>query len=107
MGVPTDYAFTPADNALVRARVEVARREMAALARSFEERQLRVQTVVIEHPFPAPVILDYAERNAVDLIALTTHGHGGAVRLALGSIADKVVRGAQVPVLLYRPPAQT
>ena len=49
-----------------------------------------------------PAVLDYAEKNGVDLIALTTHGRGGAARLIVGSVADKVVRGAQVPVLLYR-----
>ena len=40
--------------------------------------------------------------EGVDLIALTTHGRTGLLRLALGSVADKVVRGAPVPVLLQR-----
>jgi nucleotide-binding universal stress UspA family protein len=64
---------------------------------------IRVATVVSNDDFAAGAVLGYAERNPTDLIALTTHGHGAAVRLMLGSVADKVTRGAEVPVLLYRP----
>lgn len=41
--------------------------------------------------------------KGADLIVLTTHGRGGLGRVVLGSVADKVVRGAASPVLLYRP----
>lgn len=50
----------------------------------------------------AAQILDYAETYAVDVIALSTHGHGGVRRLLLGSVADKVIRSARVPVLVVR-----
>lgn len=53
---------------------------------------------------PAPAIPAYARRHGVDLIGMSTHGHGGLRRLILGSVADKVLRGASTPVLLYRPP---
>lgn len=48
-------------------------------------------------------ILDYARQNENDLIAISTRGHSGIKRLALGSVADKVLRGADVPVLLKGP----
>jgi nucleotide-binding universal stress UspA family protein len=51
-------------------------------------------------------ILDYARDHSVDLIALATHGRGGLTRMLLGSVADKVVRGASTPVLLQRPSAE-
>jgi nucleotide-binding universal stress UspA family protein len=51
---------------------------------------------------PAVTIIEYAREHAADLIALTTHGRSGAMRLLLGSVADKVVRGAGVPVLIQR-----
>jgi nucleotide-binding universal stress UspA family protein len=47
-------------------------------------------------------ILDYAERNRVDVVAMATHGRGGVARLILGSVADKVIRGGNTPVLLHR-----
>jgi hypothetical protein len=47
------------------------------------------------------------ERNlAVSLIALETHGRRGLPRLLLGSVADKVIRGASVPVLVHRSPTK-
>jgi nucleotide-binding universal stress UspA family protein len=47
-------------------------------------------------------ILEAAKREGATLIALSTHGRTGAARWALGSVAEKVVRGAPVPVLLMR-----
>lgn len=52
---------------------------------------------------PAAEILDLARAYGVSLIAMSTHGRGGVARLLVGSVADKVLRGATVPVLLYRP----
>lgn len=51
---------------------------------------------------PAPTILELAEEEDADLIALGTHGRGGLRRLILGSVADKVIRGTHRPVLVHR-----
>ncbi len=45
-------------------------------------------------------------RTGADLILLSSHGRGAVARFWLGSIADKLVRKAPVPVLLVRPPEQ-
>jgi nucleotide-binding universal stress UspA family protein len=47
-------------------------------------------------------ILKAAEEIGADLIAMSTHGRSGLRRLAFGSITDKVIRGANTPVLLVR-----
>jgi nucleotide-binding universal stress UspA family protein len=47
-------------------------------------------------------ILDYSNAHQVDIIALSTHGRWGAPRLLLGSVADKVIRGARVPILVAK-----
>jgi nucleotide-binding universal stress UspA family protein len=52
---------------------------------------------------PADAILDVARPERVAVVALATHGRGGLRRLILGSVADKLVRGAEVPVLVYHP----
>lgn len=52
----------------------------------------------------ARAILDAARDEDVDLVALSTRGRGGVSRFLLGSVADKVVRGAKVPVLAVRRP---
>jgi nucleotide-binding universal stress UspA family protein len=64
-----------------------------------------VSTATVFHTIPALGILDFAATHAVDMIAMATHGRGGWSRVALGSVADKVMRGTTMPVLLYRPPS--
>jgi nucleotide-binding universal stress UspA family protein len=51
---------------------------------------------------PAPTIVEYAERYDHDLIVMPTHGREGVSRYLLGSVTEKVVRLASVPVLTAR-----
>jgi nucleotide-binding universal stress UspA family protein len=51
---------------------------------------------------PADAIIERAEVLEADLIAMMTHGRSGITRLALGSVAEDVVRHASCPVLLVR-----
>jgi nucleotide-binding universal stress UspA family protein len=50
----------------------------------------------------ATEILDSAERNAVSLIIISTHGYSGVSRWALGNVANKVLRSSRIPTLLVR-----
>jgi nucleotide-binding universal stress UspA family protein len=52
-------------------------------------------------------LLESARGQGVGMIAIATHGRGGVRRLALGSVADKLVRSADVPVLVIRPRPKT
>jgi nucleotide-binding universal stress UspA family protein len=54
---------------------------------------------------PASAIADIAVRREADLIAMSTHGHGGLARLAFGSTATRILLRASVPLLLARPAA--
>ena len=51
---------------------------------------------------PSKEIVDYAETENVDLIVMGTHGRGGLDRLLLGSVAERVIRTAPVPVMTIR-----
>jgi len=85
-------------------RVEKATRE---LAREYLE---RVATgvrgsgvsvrVITASGNPHEAIVSCAEAEQVDLIIICTRGHSGLSRWLIGSVADRVVRGAGVPVLL-------
>jgi nucleotide-binding universal stress UspA family protein len=48
-------------------------------------------------------IVDYAADNAIELIAIATHGRSGPGRTVLGSVADYIIRNAGLPILLIRP----
>ena len=51
---------------------------------------------------PADKIIDYAEANAIDLIAMSTHGRSGITRWVFGSVTDKVLHAGNTPVLTVR-----
>jgi len=51
---------------------------------------------------PAEEILNYADKNDIDVILMATHGRSGIRRWALGSVVDKVLRVSKVPVWLVR-----
>ena len=52
----------------------------------------------------AETISEYATNNEVDLIVIATHGRSGISRWVMGSVADRVLRSACVPVLMVRAP---
>ncbi len=52
-------------------------------------------------------ILKMADEIHADMIAMSTHGRSGWKKLAFGSVTDKVLRGAGMPVLMVRAPAGT
>ena len=53
---------------------------------------------------PEREIVRYSESNQVDLIVMSTHGMANKPSLLLGSVAGRVTRGANIPLLLIRGP---
>ncbi len=51
---------------------------------------------------PYETILEYVDDVGVDMIVMSTHGRSGIDRYVIGSVAEKVVRFADVPVLTVR-----
>lgn len=49
-------------------------------------------------------IIDYAKEENIDLIIMATHGRSGVSRWVRGSVADRVLRMAHIPVLMVRAP---
>lgn len=74
---------------------------LAQAAKDLEAQGVKEVKVECVEGSPAREIIGYAEENGMDLIALATHGRG-EVAWVLGSVAEKVVSHATVPVLLYR-----
>lgn len=79
-----------------------ARAELDDVAAMLREAQVkRVDAVVVVGSSVVPAIVDYANAQGADLIAMATHGHG-ASRWILGSVADGVLRTSNFPVMLSR-----
>lgn len=52
---------------------------------------------------PAKVIIDYAWRNNIELIAISTHGRTGRDRVLMGSVAGEILQARIAPVFMVRP----
>jgi nucleotide-binding universal stress UspA family protein len=99
------YATPAIDDAATRQVADEVRKDLTSLAERIEnEYGLRLETIVevAKHVGPALVRLAIAER--ADLVAMTTHGRR-ASRLVLGSVADKLLRGSRLPLLVLHPAA--
>lgn len=75
----------------------------------------RVERLHAEHPgleveamvregFPAEVVLTVAHKVGASRVVIGTHGNTGFTRLLLGSVAEKLVRLSEVPVLVVKMP---
>jgi nucleotide-binding universal stress UspA family protein len=84
----------------IEARHRAAVAFLEPLAQRLCARGVSTDTRVVVGGPPAAELLDLARTSGADLIAMGTHGRRGLERLVLGSVADKVVRGSDVPVLV-------
>jgi nucleotide-binding universal stress UspA family protein len=80
-----------------------AERYLSQLVNHTKYRGVTTQSEVVVGS-PADSIADYADKNGVDLIIIATHGRSGVSRWVWGSVADRVLRSASVPVLMVRAP---
>jgi nucleotide-binding universal stress UspA family protein len=102
--VPLPSPQTTVASSLFRAEKEAAsfiREYMESIAANVQEQGITTQ-IVITKGRPHLQIIQYSENENVDLIVMCTRGQSGLNRWLMGSITDRVVRGANVPVLLIR-----
>ena len=93
----TRYVDVEGDEA-TRAKAEAY---LKGLAGTMESRGVRVKTL-IRRGDPVSEILAAAREERADLIAMATHGRTGPARVLLGSVAESVLRHADVPVFMLR-----
>lgn len=86
---------------LVQEEREEAQRYIHDMVHRIALRGAKVHGKVAEGP-AARTILDQAGTEGATLIAMSTHGRTGLARWIMGSVAEKVVRGCPIPVLLVR-----
>ncbi|MGH7306016.1 MAG: universal stress protein [Candidatus Rokuibacteriota bacterium] len=82
--------------------VREAEEYLAGVVRRLAERgATRVETHVWYGP-PAAAITEAAAVQKADMIVMGTHGRSGLGRLVLGSVAESVLRGTTIPILVVR-----
>ena len=80
---------------------QLAREYLERVADPIREKGIAVEIMLLEGR-PHVEIVRYAAEPEADMIVMSTRGHSGWSRWLLGSVADRVVRGATVPVLLVQ-----
>lgn len=82
-------------------RTQEAQRYLRETAAAARKHGVSVQTHLVRGD-PSLRLLDMVTELHSALVVMTTHGRTGLARFALGSVADRVVRGGLAPVLLMR-----
>ena len=91
------------DVALAAERAAVTEETLQELAGRIRARWKLEVSVAIRLGWTGETIAAYAREAGADMIVLATHGRGGVSRFWLGSVADELLRIADVPVLAVRP----
>jgi len=90
---PTPPPFHPRAEGNITARLDL-------LARQLRARDVQATASTLTSYAPADAILAAASDPPADLIVMSTHGRGGIGRWLYGSVADRILRRSDVPVLL-------
>ena len=94
---PALQAAFPDREKYQQALAKIADENLAGVATSFE---VPIIKKVVSGVAAPPVIVDYARNHRADVVVLGSHGRQGLSHVLLGSVAQRVVRMANVPVLV-------
>jgi nucleotide-binding universal stress UspA family protein len=86
---------------LKNAQFRRAQEYLESIEEQFSSEGIQVKSEILEGT-AAKCIVEYAQKNAVDLIVIGTHGYTGMKELVFGSVALKVLHDSNVPVMLIK-----
>jgi nucleotide-binding universal stress UspA family protein len=95
-------AHFPEEASLMARLFEIADTELALQATRGEESPIDIHQEKRKGYSASEEILAYAREIDADLLVMGTHGHRGVARFVLGSVAEKVIRGTECPILTLR-----
>lgn len=79
-----------------------ARRYLSGKVRAIGSRHIKSSYHVLMGD-AARSIIEFSDKENIDLVVMTTHGKSGLKRAVMGSVADVVIRESGKPVLVIRP----
>ena len=93
----------PNVSSMIRAyTIEEAEDYVHAKVEKINEEHIKATGITREGPVPE-MILEVANETHADMITMSTHGRSGIQRWLMGSVADKIVHHAHIPVMLIHP----
>jgi nucleotide-binding universal stress UspA family protein len=97
----------PSSGEIIAEQFKIAEKDAEAylknIAQSLEAKGIEVEAVTLQGAQVGEGIVDYANKNGVELIAIATHGRSGLGRAVFGSVADYVLRQSGIPIMIVRP----
>jgi nucleotide-binding universal stress UspA family protein len=105
-GALADPLGDPTRAELERVRVEIAGAIAPHVGEARRARGMRARVELTPGLDAARAVAEAARRLEADVICMTTHGRSGIVRTVMGSVAQRVLKRAGVPVLVVPPPRQ-
>jgi nucleotide-binding universal stress UspA family protein len=96
-GAPMSPPIAPLD---IAQEIQSAEKAIAGERKRFGP-GVEVATAVVSADRVHEAIVEYAKANAVDVIAIATHGRTGFRHFALGSVAEAVLRHSPIPVIVF------
>ena len=94
----TGFSFTEAE----KKSETVFQKYLSHMETKLKSENIDTRSVLLKGK-AADSILDYAKKNEIDLIIMSTHGRSGPSRWAFGSVTDRVLRSSPVPVMAISP----
>ncbi len=101
------YGFTPEEFPAIHTFQQEAR---TRAEKALEDRKQslagqvnRVEVSLLEGN-PLKALLDYSEKEGIDLVVAGSHGHGVLASVLLGSVAEGIVRKSEIPALIVPAP---
>lgn len=95
-------AAAEAINEVIDRLDDEAREYLTTVADRLRSEGLRVKTETLEG-FPAEQLLAFEREAGTDLTVMATHGRSGIARLVFGSVAERILKLGQTPVMVIQP----
>jgi nucleotide-binding universal stress UspA family protein len=99
----TDQIALAGQEGQIQQMREAMKQYLIGVRSELRAEDFKVRTQVIEGMSVADIICDYINDEGIELVVMSTHGRSAIRRFLFGSVANKIMECAKVPVLLIHP----
>ena len=97
--LPVGYATPGEHEEMIR---KTAAKYLGVVERAAKKAGISCESVHVTSDYPEEGILKVAQKKKCDLIVMATHGQGGLRGMFIGSVTQKVLNQAKIPVMVFR-----
>ena len=97
--LPVGYATPGEHEEMIR---KTADKYLGVVERAAKKAGISCESVHVTSDYPEESILKVAQKKKCDLIVMATHGQGGLRGMFIGSVTQKVLNQAKIPVMVFR-----